>query len=62
VRRKFAATITLFSERGANMKNGPFRRRRIPNRLTRKALEDAKARRNLERFESVQSLFENLGI
>lgn len=44
------------------MKNGPFRRRRIPNRLTRKALEDAKARRKLERFESVQSLFENLGI
>ena len=34
----------------------------IPNETTRKALDDAKERRNLESFENVQSLFENVGV
>lgn len=54
--------ITLFYEQVVNMKNGlPFQTK-IPNQATRKALEDAKMRRNLESFDSVKSLFENLGI
>jgi len=56
------AAITLFYEQVANMKNGSLRQLRIPNRLTRKALDDAKARRNLESFENIESLFKNLGI
>jgi len=34
---------------------------KIPNELTRKALEDARTRRNLESFDSVDDLFEDLG-
>jgi len=57
-----AAAITLFYEQAANLQNGKLRQRRTPNLLTRKALDDAKARRNLESFENVESLFKNLGI
>ncbi len=35
---------------------------KIPNETTRKALDDAKERRNLESFENVQRLFENVGV
>jgi hypothetical protein len=34
----------------------------IPNAATRKALDDAKERRNLESFENVQSFFESVGV
>ena len=35
---------------------------KIPNEVTSKALEDAKARRNLESFDSIEALFEDLEI
>jgi len=35
---------------------------KIPNETTRKALENAKKRRNLESFDSAESLFKSLGI
>jgi DNA-damage-inducible protein J len=35
---------------------------KIPNELTEKALEDARARRNLDSFDSVEDLFEDLEI
>ncbi|MCI0696341.1 type II toxin-antitoxin system RelB/DinJ family antitoxin [candidate division KSB1 bacterium] len=54
--------ITLFYEQVVGAKNGlPFQAK-IPNRATRKALDDAKARRNLESFNSPQELFESLNI
>lgn len=35
---------------------------KIPNEVTRKALEDARARRNLESFDDLDKPFEDLGI
>ncbi len=35
---------------------------KIPNEVTKKALEDAKARRDLESFDSIDDLYEDLGI
>jgi len=35
---------------------------KIPNATTRKALENAKKRRNVESFDSTESLFKSLGI
>jgi hypothetical protein len=35
---------------------------KVPNEVTKKALEDARVRRNLESFDSVDDLFEDLGI
>jgi len=35
---------------------------KIPNETTRKALEEARTRRNLESFDSVDDLFQDLGV
>jgi DNA-damage-inducible protein J len=35
---------------------------KIPNEVTKQALEDARARRNLESFDSIEDLYEDLGI
>lgn len=35
---------------------------KIPNATTRKALDEAKERRNLESFGNVQGLFESVGV
>ena len=54
--------ITLFYEQVVGAKNGlPFQAK-IPNQATRKALDDAKARHNLESFNSPQELFESLNL
>ncbi len=39
-----------------------FNDAQIPNETTRKALDDAKERRNLESFENAQTFFEAVGI
>ena len=51
--------ITLFYKQVDLQRGLPFSIR-IPNEITRKALEDARARRNLESFDSVEELFEDL--
>ena len=51
--------ITLFYKQVDLQRGLPFSVK-IPNELTKKALEDAKARRNLESFDSVDDLFEDL--
>ena len=53
--------ITLFYKQ-VHLKQGlPFIVE-IPNRTTIEALEDAKERRNLEKFNSTEDLFADLGI
>jgi len=51
--------ITLFYRQVDLYRGLPFSIR-IPNKATRKALEDARTRRNLESFDSVEDLFEDL--
>jgi DNA-damage-inducible protein J len=53
--------ITLFYRQVDLHRGLPFSVR-IPNETTRKALEEARARRNLESFDSVDDLFEDLGL
>ena len=53
--------ITLFYNQ-VNLQHGlPFSVK-IPNKVTMKALEDAKARRNLKSFNGIENLFEDLEI
>jgi len=56
-----AQAITLFYKQVDLHRGLPFSVR-IPNETTREALEDARARRNLESFDSLEELFEDLGI
>lgn len=35
---------------------------KVPNEVTQKALEDARARHNLPRFDSLEDLFEDLEV
>jgi DNA-damage-inducible protein J len=53
--------ITMFFKQVDLQHDLPFSTR-IPNEITKTALEDAKKRRNLESFDNTKSLFENLGI
>jgi DNA-damage-inducible protein J len=53
--------ITLFYRQVDLQRGLPFSVK-IPNEVTKKALEDAKARRNLESFDSIDDLYEDLGI
>ncbi|MDI6792543.1 MAG: type II toxin-antitoxin system RelB/DinJ family antitoxin [bacterium] len=48
--------ITLFYKQVDLQHSLPF----VPNEVTRKALEDARKRRNLKSFDSLESLFEDL--
>lgn len=56
-----AQAITLFYKQVELQHGLPFNVR-IPTETTRKALEDAKHRRNLETFDKAEDLFEDLGI
>jgi len=51
--------ITLFYKQVDLQRGLPFSVK-IPNEVTKKALEDARARRNLESFDSIDDLFEDL--
>jgi DNA-damage-inducible protein J len=53
--------IALFYKQVDLQRGLPFSVK-VPNELTKKALEDARARRNLESFDDIESLFEDLGI
>ncbi|MDZ7361425.1 MAG: type II toxin-antitoxin system RelB/DinJ family antitoxin [candidate division KSB1 bacterium] len=53
--------ITLFYKQVDLQRDLPFDVK-IPNETTRQALNDAKTRRNLESFDSTESLFKSLGI
>ena len=53
--------ITLFYRQVDLQRGLPFSVK-IPNEVTRQALEDAKARRDLESFDNIEELFEDLGI
>ena len=53
--------ITLFYRQVELERGLPFEVR-LPNEATRAALEEARARRNLESFDTVDDLFEDLGI
>ena len=53
--------ITLFYKQVDLQRGLPFSVK-IPNEVTKKALEDARTRRNLESFEDIESLFEDLEI
>lgn len=53
--------ITLFFKQVELQHGLPFDVR-LPNEVTRAALEDARARRNLKTFESTDALFDDLGI
>lgn len=53
--------ITLFYEQVDLQEGLPFNAK-IPNATTKKALKDAKERRNLESFDSPQDLFKSLNI
>ncbi len=53
--------ITLFYRQVDLYRGLPFSVR-IPNETTRKALEEARTRRDLEGFDSVDDLFEDLGV
>ncbi len=53
--------ITLFYKQVELQQGLPFLFR-IPNDLTMQALEDGKSRRNMESFNSVKDLFDDLGI
>ncbi|MHC1782509.1 MAG: type II toxin-antitoxin system RelB/DinJ family antitoxin [Anaerolineaceae bacterium] len=52
--------ITLFYKQVELREGLPFRVQ-IPNRETAKALDDAQHRRNLESFDSIEELLDNLG-
>ena len=56
-----AQAITLFYKQVELQHGLPFSVR-MPTEPTRKALEDAKLRRNLETFNNVEDLFEDLGV
>ena len=56
-----AQAIALFYEQVDIHRGLPFSVK-VPNETTKEALEDAKARRNLESFDSLEELFEDLGI
>jgi DNA-damage-inducible protein J len=53
--------ITLFYKQVDLQRGLPFSVK-VPNEVTKKALEDARTRRNLESFDSIDDLFEDLGI
>ena len=53
--------ITLFYRQVDLQRGLPFSVK-IPNETTRKALEEARTRRNLESFDSVDDLFQDLGV
>jgi DNA-damage-inducible protein J len=53
--------IALFYKQVDLQRGLPFSVK-IPNEVTKKALEDARTRRNLESFDDIESLFEDLGI
>lgn len=53
--------ITLFYRQVDLQRGLPFSVK-IPNEVTREALEEARTRDNLESFDSVGALFENLGV
>jgi DNA-damage-inducible protein J len=53
--------ITLFYKQVDLQRGLPFSVK-VPNEVTKKALEDARARRNLDSFDSVEDLFEDLEI
>jgi DNA-damage-inducible protein J len=53
--------ITLFYKQVDLQRGLPFSVK-VPNEVTKKALEDARARRNLESFDSIDDLFEDLEI
>jgi len=53
--------IVLFYKQVDSQNRLPFEVKR-PNAITKKTLADAKARRNLESFDSTDSLFKSLGI
>ena len=56
-----AQAIALFYEQVDIHRGLPFSVK-VPNETTKEALEDAKARRKLESFDSLEELFEDLGI
>ena len=56
-----AQAITLFYKQVELQHGLPFSVR-IPNDETRKALEDAQLRQNLESFDSAEALFQDLGV
>ena len=56
-----AQAITLFYKQVELQQGLPFTVK-IPTDTTRKALEDARLRRNLETFDRAEDLFEDLGI
>ena len=56
-----AQAITLFYKQVELQHGLPFNVK-IPNPETKKALEDAKARKNLKGFETTDQLYEDLGI
>ncbi len=53
--------ITLFYKQVDLQRGLPFSVK-LPNEVTSKALEDAKTRHNLESFNSIEDLFEDLEI
>ncbi len=53
--------VTLFYRQLVLQKGLPFEVK-LPNELTRKALEDALSRRDLTSYSSTEELFEDLGI
>ena len=53
--------ITLFYKQVELQRGLPFTVK-IPNDLTTKALDEASLRQNLETFDDIESLFEDLGI
>ena len=56
-----AQAIMLFYKQVDIQHDIPFNIK-VPNKVTKKALEDAKARCNLESFNTTENLFEDLGI
>ena len=53
--------ITLFYRQIEIHRGLPFHVR-LPNQTTQQALEDAAARRNLDKFDSPEALFDDLGV
>jgi DNA-damage-inducible protein J len=53
--------ITMFYKQVELQHGLPFAVK-IPNQVTNKALREAQARQNLEQFNTVEDLFEDLGI
>ena len=55
--------ITLFYRQVSLLRRLPFlEESEIPNRTTRDAIEEARDRERLQRFDSLDSLYEDLGI